>query len=39
MNLVSYDQVSIHTDQLGDKVRFLKEEMEVTGVFFEERIA
>ncbi len=38
MNPESYDQVSIHTDQLGDKVRFLKDEMMVTGLFFEERI-
>ena len=38
MNPQSYEQVPIHADRLGDRVRFLKEEMGVTGLFFEESL-
>jgi elongation factor P len=33
MNPESYEQVPIHSTQLGNRVRFLREEMEVTGLF------
>lgn len=36
MNPESYEQVPIHSDLLGHKVRFLQENLEVTGLFFEE---
>ena len=36
MNPESYEQIPIHADQLGKTVEFLREDFEVTGVFFEE---
>jgi len=33
MDPVSYEQASIHGDRLGDKIPFLKEDVEVTGLF------
>lgn len=35
MDPQSYEQVSIHREQLGERVRYLKESLEVNGVFFE----
>lgn len=36
MDPTTYEQSSIHLDLLGDKVAFLKEEVEVTGLFLGE---
>lgn len=37
MNPDNFEQTPIHTDLLGDGLRFLKENLEVTGLFFEGR--
>lgn len=34
----TYDQVSMHRDQLGDVIKYLKENMEVTALVYKNRI-
>ncbi len=36
MNTESYEQFSIHADQLGDNLKFLKENMKISMLFFKE---
>ena len=37
MNPETFDQVPLHKDYLGDKLPYLKDELQVTGLFFERR--
>jgi elongation factor P len=38
MDMQSYEETRMSSDQLGDRINFLKEEMEVNVIFWDERV-